>query len=63
MKSSETAGTASVDRRRAERLEIARRVYQALVVQDADRIIRLCDSDGKVIARHDPRSDRAEIAS
>jgi hypothetical protein len=36
------------------RLAIARRLYQALVAQDPDRAISLCDGGGKVVARHDP---------
>jgi hypothetical protein len=48
--------TPSIDpeRNHAERLEIARRLYQALVAQDPDRAISLCDGGGKVVARHDP---------
>jgi hypothetical protein len=47
------------------RLAIARRLYQALVAQDPDRVITLCDSGGRVVARHDPRpeQDAPEIAS
>jgi hypothetical protein len=36
------------------RLAIARRLYQALVAQDPDRVITLCDSVGGVVARHEP---------
>jgi hypothetical protein len=43
----------AADDMRAERLEIARRVFEALVLQDANRTITLCDSDGRVIAKHD----------
>jgi hypothetical protein len=39
------------------RLAIARRLYEALVGQDPDRAITLCDSSGSVVARHDPRSE------
>jgi hypothetical protein len=46
------------------RLAIARRLYQALVAQDPDRVIILRDSSGRVVARHDPRPEQApEIAS
>jgi hypothetical protein len=47
------------DRRRAERLEIARKLYEALVALDRDRMITLCDGDGQVVARHDlrPKAD------
>jgi hypothetical protein len=50
---------------RTERLEIARRLYQALVAQDPNRVIVLCDSTGKVLARHDLRHEQSdpEIAS
>jgi hypothetical protein len=53
------------ERKRAARLEIARRLYQALVAQDPDRLITLCDDSGRVLARHDPRpkQDDPEIAS
>ena len=46
------------------RLTIARRLYQALVGQDPDRAITLCDSSGRVVTRHDPRpeQDAPEIA-
>jgi hypothetical protein len=38
------------------RLAIAHRLYEALVGQDPDRAITLCDTDtsGKVVTRHDP---------
>jgi hypothetical protein len=47
------------------RLAIARRLYQALVAEDPDRVITLCDGAGRVVARHDPRpeEDVPEIAS
>jgi hypothetical protein len=53
------------ERKRAERLDVARTVHQALVVQDADRVITLCDERGRLIARHDPRPEQGdpEIAS
>ena len=41
------------------RLAIARRLFnQALVAQDPDRLITLCDSGGGVVARHDPRPEQ-----
>ena len=30
-------------------------LYEALLAQDANRAIILCDADGKVVARHDPK--------
>jgi hypothetical protein len=64
MNVSKTPQLAHADRMRTERLEIARRLYQALVAQDPNRVIILCDSTGKVLARHD-RQERSdpEIAS
>jgi hypothetical protein len=46
------------------RLKIARTVYDALVAQDPDRQITLCDEAGNVLARHDPlpEHDAPEIA-
>jgi hypothetical protein len=57
--------SSAAERKRADRLEIARRLYQALVAQDPDRVITLCDGGGRVVARHDPRpeQDAPEIAS
>ena len=34
-----------------KRLDIARRVYKALVAQDPDRLIMLCDAGGRVLAK------------
>jgi hypothetical protein len=47
------------------RLAIARRLYQALVAQDPDRLITLCDGLGRVVACHDPQLEQGspEIAS
>ena len=46
------------------RLAIARRLYSALVAQDPDRAITLCDAGGAVVARHDPHEqDDPQIAS
>jgi hypothetical protein len=55
----------ALERKRADRLDIARRLYRALVAQDPDRVITLCDGGGRVVARHDPRPelDAPEIAS
>jgi hypothetical protein len=44
----------AAERKRARRLEIARRSYEALVAQDPNRAVTLCDEGGKVVARHDP---------
>jgi hypothetical protein len=57
--------SSAAERKRAERLDIARRLYGALVAQDPDRAITLCDSSGRLVARHDPRSEEGapEIAS
>ena len=48
-----------------KRSDIAHKVYQALVAQDPDRVITLCDGDGRVVTRHEPRTeqDAAESAS
>jgi len=55
----------ALERKRADRLEIARRLYQALVAQDPDQVITLCDGGGRVVARREPRPelDAPEIAS
>jgi hypothetical protein len=45
----------AAEQKSAERLDVARTAYDALVKQDADRVITLCDVRGKLIARHDPR--------
>ena len=57
--------SSAAERKRADRLEIARRLYQALVAQEPDRVITVCDGAGRVVARHDPRpeQDAPEIAS
>jgi hypothetical protein len=49
------------ERRRAERLDIAHRLYQALIAQDPNRAITLCDGKGRAVARHYPT--RPEILS
>jgi hypothetical protein len=48
-------------RQRVERLEIADRLYQALIAHDPNRVITLCDGEGRVVARHYPT--RPEILS
>jgi predicted helicase len=53
-----TPRSARAERKRAERLDIARRLYQALAAQDPDRVITLCDGGGRVVARHDPRPEQ-----
>ena len=45
--------------RKRRRHKVARRLYQALVAQNPDRVITLRDVEGKVVAHHDPRSERA----
>jgi hypothetical protein len=47
------------ERKRVARLEVARRLYQALIVQDPDRLITLRDSAGRVMAQHDPRPEQS----
>jgi hypothetical protein len=53
------------DGRHAERLEIAHKLYQALVAKDPMRAITLCDGNGRVMAHNDPRPEQSppEIAS
>jgi hypothetical protein len=41
------------------RLAIAHRLYEALVSQDPDRAITLCDTSGKVVTRHDPGTEQS----
>ena len=64
MTASDTPNSAA-EQKSAERLDVARTVYDALVKQDADRVITLCDVRGRLIARHDPQSEEGdpEIAS
>ena len=50
----------AVEQKNAERLDVAHTVYHALVAQDADRVITLCDVRGKLIARHDPRPEQGD---
>jgi hypothetical protein len=50
-------------RQRVERLEIADRLYQALIAHDPNRVITLCDGEGRVVAHHDARPEQVvEIA-
>jgi hypothetical protein len=42
----------AADRKR-RRHKVARRLYEALVAQDPNRAITLCDEAGNVLARHD----------
>ena len=44
----------------AERLEIARRLYNALVAQDPNRVIILIDGGGRMVARHDLRLEQSD---
>jgi hypothetical protein len=48
-----------------KRLNIARRLYKALVAQNPDRLIMLCDASGRVLAQSERRhkEDAAEKAS
>ena len=48
------------ERKRVARFKVARRLYQALVAQDPDRLITLRDGDGRVVARHDPRPEEGD---
>ena len=52
------------ERKRARRHKVARRLYEALMAQNPNRGITLCDESGKVVARHDPvpEHDAPEIA-
>ena len=43
-----------------QRLEVARRLYRALVAQDPDRLITLRDGGGRVVARYDPRPEQGD---
>ncbi len=64
MPGSDTPNSAA-ERKRARRHKVARRLYEALVAQDPDRLITLVDGTGKVIDRHHPlpEHDAPEIAS
>jgi hypothetical protein len=43
------------------RLAIARRLYSALIAQNPDWKITLSDAGGRLIARHDPRSEESAL--
>jgi hypothetical protein len=47
-------------RGRARREKVARRLYEALVAQDPDRMITLRDGSGKIVARHDLRAEQGD---
>jgi hypothetical protein len=53
--------TSSIDADR-KRLDIARKLFKALVAQYPDRLIMLCDGSGRVLARSERRPE-AEKAS
>jgi hypothetical protein len=59
MTSSDTQTSAA---KRKRRHKVARRLYEALVAQDPDRVITLCDGRGKVVARHDLRAEQGDPA-
>jgi hypothetical protein len=46
-------------------LEIARKVHNALVAQDPDRVIILCDGNGRLFAGHDlpPKQSDPKVAA
>ena len=44
----------SAAERKHRRHRVARRLYEALVAQDPNRTITLCDAEGKVVEHHDP---------
>jgi hypothetical protein len=46
--------------KRTARLEVARRLYRALVAQYPDQLIILRDGRGRVLARHDPRPEEGD---
>jgi hypothetical protein len=53
------------EQKRTRRHKVARRLYEALMAQNPNRLIVLRDGAGKVVARHDPlpEHDAPEIAS
>ena len=63
MTASETPN--AVERKHGRRHKVAHRLYEALVAQDPNRAITLCDAAGKVVAHHAPlpENDAREIAS
>jgi len=50
----------AVERKRARRHKIARRLYEQLVAQNPNRVITLRDGAGKVVARYDPRPEQSD---
>jgi hypothetical protein len=48
------------ERKRVAQLQVARRLYRALIAQDPDRLITLRDGGGRVVARHDPRPEQGD---
>jgi hypothetical protein len=60
MTASDTPNSAT-EQKRAERLDVARTAYHALAVQDANRVITLCDIRGRLIARHDLRGEQGAL--
>jgi hypothetical protein len=52
-----------IERKRDQRLDIAHKLYEALIAQDPNRAIALCDGDGRVVARHypTPEPDDCEV--
>jgi hypothetical protein len=48
------------ERKRVAQLQVARRLYRALIAQDPDRLITLRDGGGWVVARHDPRPEQGD---
>ena len=54
--------TSGIDADNQRRLDIARRLYKALVAQNPDRLVTLCDGSGRVLARSErrPKEDAAE---
>jgi hypothetical protein len=53
------------DRKRADRLDVARKLYKALVAEYPGRLITLCDGRGRALARSEqrPEQDAAENVS
>jgi hypothetical protein len=48
---------------REQRLDIARKLYQALIAQNPNRSIALCDGEGLLVARHRPwRAEAPSVA-
>jgi hypothetical protein len=44
------------ERQREDRMNNARRLYEALIAQDPNRAITLCDGKGRLVARHYPEA-------